>query len=281
MIPNQSIIQSHVRHALEEDIGTGDVTASLLPSDLWGRAVIKTRESMLLCGQPWVNTVFKEVDPEIKIYWQHEEGEWINKPATLCELEGPVHSILTAERSALNFLQTISATATQVHHYLEELKGTGTQLLDTRKTIPGLRHAQKYAVSCAGGVNHRHGLYDAVLIKENHIKAKGSILSAIQSARKANNNMFVEIEVETLEELCEALQAKPDRILLDNFSIEELKKAVELNQKYPCALEASGGVTLKTIRTIAETGVDFISVGAVTKSIQAIDLSLLIINLGD
>ncbi|GGI91569.1 carboxylating nicotinate-nucleotide diphosphorylase [Legionella impletisoli] len=277
MIPNQSIIQSNVRRALEEDIGTGDVTASLLPDDLIVSAVIKSREPLLLCGQPWVDMVFKEIDPEIKVYWQHEEGQWIKNPSSLCELQGAARSILTAERCALNFLQTLSATATEVHHYLELLKGTGAQLLDTRKTIPGLRHAQKYAVACAGGVNHRHGLYDAFLIKENHIKACGSIRSAIESARKRDNRLLVEVEVETLDEFREALQAKPDRILLDNFSLEELKQAVVLGEKHHCPLEASGGVTRQTIRAIAETGVHFISVGAVTKSIQAIDLSLLII----
>jgi nicotinate-nucleotide pyrophosphorylase (carboxylating) len=271
-----SQVQVDVTHALQEDVGTGDVTAALLPEHLMAEAEIISREPMLICGQPWVNEVFNQIDKNIKLNWQVTEGTWLAKPATLCRISGPARSMLTAERAALNFLQTLSATATQTYRYVEQLKGTNTRLLDTRKTLPGLRVAQKYAVTCGGGVNHRMGLYDAFLIKENHIKACGSVAKAIALARQTQNNILVETEVETLDELREALAAKPDRILLDNFSLEMLTEAVRINQSNQCTLEASGGITLENIAKIAASGVDFISVGAITKSIQAIDLSLLI-----
>ena len=226
--------------------------------------------------RPWVNAVFNQIDTQIEVEWKVSEGEWLDSPATLCTVHGPARAILTAERTVLNFLQTLSATATQTHYYVEKLKGTQTRLLDTRKTIPGLRLAQKYAVTCGGGVNHRMGLYDAFLIKENHIKACGSVAHAISLARQTNKHLLVEIEVETLDELHQALKAHPDRILLDNFSLEMLEKAVRMNQPKYCELEASGGINFDTIAAVARTGVDFISVGAITKSIQAIDLSLLI-----
>lgn len=272
----QPDVFSDVQRALAEDIGAGDVTASLIPPHLTVKALILSREPMLVCGQAWVMHVFAEVDSAIKINWLVKEGEWLDKPATLCTIHGLARNILTAERTALNFLQTLSATATATHHYLEQLKDYPTQLLDTRKTLPGLRRAQKYAVACAGGVNHRLGLYDAFLIKENHIKACGSIKKAVQMAKEKSLHLLVEVEVETLAELREALDAKPDRILLDNFSHNMLVDAVAMNQPYGCALEASGGVNLDTIASMAATGVDYISVGAITKSIQAIDLSLLI-----
>lgn len=275
MMPAESIILQDVQKALQEDIGSGDVTAALLP-DRRVDAQIISREPMKLCGKSWVDAVFSEVDAGINVQWLFEEGTWLNTPQTLCTITGSVRSILTAERTALNFLQTLSATATQTHHYVEALNGTGARLLDTRKTIPGLRHAQKYAVACAGGLNHRHGLYDAFLIKENHIKACGSISEAVQFAKDANQLLLVEVEVETLDELREALNAAPDRILLDNFTDAMLKEAVALRQGHHCKLEASGGVNLSTVRAIADTGVDYISVGAITKSIQAIDLSLLV-----
>ena len=265
-----------VTHALQEDVGTGDVTAALLPEHLMAEAEIISREPMLLCGQPWANEVFSQIDKNIKLEWLVTEGTWLAKPTTLCRISGPARSMLTAERTALNFLQTLSATATQTYLYVEQLKGTKTRLLDTRKTLPGLRVAQKYAVSCGGGVNHRMGLYDAFLIKENHIKACGSVAKAIALARQTQNNILVETEVETLDELREALAAKPDRILLDNFSLEMLTEAVRINQSNQCTLEASGGITRENIAKIAASGVDFISVGAITTSIQAIDLSLLI-----
>lgn len=269
-------VSSDVEHALSEDIGNGDVTAALLPSNLVVEAEIISREPMLVCGQPWVNEVFHQIDKNIEIEWHVTEGEWLNVPASLCILHGTASSILTAERTALNFMQTLSATATQAYHYVQKLKGTQTRLLDTRKTLPGLRMAQKYAVRCGGGVNHRMGLYDAFLIKENHIKASGSIANAINLARKTDKYLLVEIEVETLDELREAFDAHPDRILLDNFSQEMLALAVKMNQPKYCELEASGGINIENIAAVAKTGVDFISVGAITKSIKAIDLSLLI-----
>lgn len=269
-------VASDVKRALLEDIGTGDVTAALLPSHLIVEAEIISREPMLVCGQPWVNEVFAQIDDKIELEWLVSEGDWLAAPASLCILHGTASSILTAERTALNFLQTLSATATQTHHYVEKLRGTETRLLDTRKTIPGLRMAQKYAVHCGGGVNHRMGLYDAFLIKENHIKACGTIAQAINLARKTNKHLLVEIEVETLDELREAFDAHPDRILLDNFSLEMLVQAVQMNQPKYCELEASGGINSKNIAEVARCGVDFISVGAITKSVNAIDLSLLV-----
>lgn len=276
MTINQRIVQDNVLAALAEDCGSGDVTAALLPADLQVEAEIISREPLLLCGQPWVNAVFAAVDPELSINWLYPEGAWLDKPVSLCQIKGRARSILTAERTALNFLQTLSATATQTHAYLEQLKGYSTRLLDTRKTLPGLRYAQKYAVACAGGVNHRLGLYDAFLIKENHIKACGSITLAISKARAEHPELFVEIEVENLQELKEALKAAPDRIMLDNFNEQDMVEAVEINKAYGCMLEASGNVGLNNLASIASTGVDFISVGAITKSIRAIDLSLLI-----
>ncbi len=267
-------IQTDVQRALVEDIGIGDVSALLIPESLVVSAEVLSREPMRVCGIPWFNAAMLGVHPDIVISWHVHEGQWLDAPATLCHIRGNARGLLTAERTALNYLQTLSATATQTHHYLQKLHGLPTRLLDTRKTIPGLRLAQKYAVACAGGVNHRLGLYDAFLIKENHIAACGSIRLAIETARQLMPHLFVEVEVETLDELRQALDAVPDRILLDNFSLENLRSAVLINTPKVCDLEASGGVDLSTIRTIAETGVDFISVGNMTKSIQAIDLSL-------
>ncbi|MCX7115907.1 MAG: carboxylating nicotinate-nucleotide diphosphorylase [Gammaproteobacteria bacterium] len=269
-------ILNEVRRALEEDIRSGDVSAALLPDGLEVIATLITREPMLLAGLPWVNMTFQEVDPSINIEWLVAEGTWVAQPQALCRVSGKAKSILTAERTALNFLQTLSGTATQTYHMVKQLKGMKTQLLDTRKTIPGLRYAQKYAVKCAGGMNHRMGLYDAYLIKENHIRALGSLTNAIHRARAKGDGLMVEVEVEDLTQLQEALLAKPCRILLDNFSLALLKKAVKMNAAYGCELEASGGVNIETIRLIAKTGVDFISVGELTKSIRAIDLSLLV-----
>lgn len=275
MIPNKTQILADVQRALTEDIGSGDVTAALLPSNKRVDAVIISREAMLVCGQSWVDCIFSEVDPDIRVNWLVDEGAWLDKPTTLCQIHGLARSILTAERTVLNFLQTLSGTATQTHHYVQLLQGYKTKLLDTRKTLPGLRLAQKYAVACAGGKNHRLGLYDAFLIKENHIRACGSIRAAIESARLGASNLLVEIEVETLDELREALEAKPDRIMLDNFNHQMLEDAVAINHQ-GCELEASGGIDLSTIARVAQTGVDYVSVGAITKSVQAIDLSLLI-----
>lgn len=273
---NSFHIAAEVAHALAEDVGAGDVSAALLPAQQTVSAEIFSREPLLLCGKPWVEEVFYQIDSEISLLWQAEEGQWLDKPASLCRIEGNARAILTAERTALNFLQTLSGTATKTYHYLQAIKGSKARLLDTRKTIPGLRLAQKYAVACAGGVNHRLGLYDAFLIKENHIKACGSITQAVANARAMRPDLMLEVEVETLEELREALATKPNRILLDNFTLDALKAAVKLNESYDCELEASGGVNATTINAIAQTGVDFISVGDLTKSLTAIDLSLLI-----
>ncbi|ASQ46379.1 carboxylating nicotinate-nucleotide diphosphorylase [Legionella clemsonensis] len=275
MIINETQMLEDVRRALAEDVGSGDISADLLLPHLIADVEIISREPMLVCGIPWVEAIFTEINPDINVHWLVREGEWLDKPATLCKMTGSAAAILTAERTALNFLQTLSATATQTYHYLLQLKGTKTRLLDTRKTLPGLRMAQKYAVACAGGVNHRMGLYDAVLIKENHIKSCGSIANAIALAKQKHKDFFIEVEVETLKELEEALTAEPDRILLDNFSNAMLVEAVEMNQGR-CELEASGGIDLTNINSVAATGVDYISVGSITKSVRAIDLSLLV-----
>jgi nicotinate-nucleotide pyrophosphorylase (carboxylating) len=269
-------VSSDVKQALLEDVGSGDVTAALLPPFAVVEAKIIARESLLVCGRPWVNETFRQMDPTIELEWHVEEGSWQDEPITLCTIHGTARSILTAERTALNFLQTLSATATQAYYYVQQLRGYPTRLLDTRKTIPGLRAAQKYAVQCGGALNHRMGLYDAFLIKENHIKICGSVQNAISLARQTNKDLLVEVEVETLAELREALDAHPDRILLDNFSREMLRQAVKMNQPKYCELEASGTIDANNIVDVAKTGVDFISIGAMTKSIKAIDLSLLV-----
>lgn len=270
-------IRADVHRALEEDVGTGDVTSALLASGTWIKAEIISREPMLVCGYPWVNETFAAIDSKIRVNWLVDEGSWQARPTTLCSLEGWARKLLTAERTALNFLQTLSGTATETYRYVQQLKGYKTRLLDTRKTLPGLRYAQKYAVACAGGMNHRMGLYDAFLIKENHIRACGSISAAIAKARMTKQHLLVEIEVENLEEFQEALQAKPDRIMLDNFTLPMIVEAVNTRSSSACELEVSGGVDLATIVEIAQTGVDYISVGAITKSVRAIDLSLLVV----
>lgn len=272
----QAVILADVKRALQEDIGEGDVSSALLPLNLVAVAEIISREPMLVCGRPWVDKAFAEVNSSLKLDWLVQEGQWLEQPTTLCQIKGKVTDILIAERTALNFLQTLSATATNTYHYCLQLQGTSARLLDTRKTLPGLRFAQKYAVHCGGGLNHRMGLYDAFLIKENHIKACGSITKAIQQARQMRPDLLVEIEVDSLVEFAEALQAQPDRILLDNFTYAMLAEAVVMNKPYGCKLEASGGINLNNIASIAQLGIDYISVGAITKSIQAIDLSLLV-----
>ena len=257
---------------LAEDLGGGDLTASIIPESKQASALVVTREAMVLCGQAWFEAVFRQLDPSIVIEWQIQEGEDVSAGNVLCQLRGPARALLTGERTALNLLQTLSATATVARVYANAIAGSGCKVLDTRKTLPGLRLAQKYAVKCGGCVNHRIGLFDAILIKENHIIAAGSIGAAISQAR-AISNVMVEIEVESLDELQEALAAHPDRIMLDNFSIDQLKSAVAMNQGQ-VELEASGNISLETIRDIAETGVDYISIGALTKNVQAIDLSM-------
>lgn len=274
--PPESVIIENVKAALAEDIGSGDVTSALLPEPLIVNAKILSREPMVVCGKPWVNQVFHQLDKNIKIDWLVEDGEYLNTPHILCNISGNVRKILSAERTALNFLQTLSATATNTHAYVIKLDGYNTRLLDTRKTLPGLRLAQKYAVTCGGGINHRKGLYDLFLIKENHIKASGSIAKAIQKAKAYRPDLFITVEVENLKELRQALECKPDRILLDNFSIDMIMKAVSLNHPKVCELEASGNISLDSIINYAKTNVDFVSVGSITKSIKAIDLSLLI-----
>jgi len=271
-------IKETVRRALAEDIGHGDVTVALIPEIAHGVAEIVARESLCLCGVAWVNAVFLEMDPDCTLQWFFKDSDWVEGPAVLCRITGRFRGMLTAERTALNLLQTLSGTATATYHYQQRLRAfPKVTLLDTRKTIPGLRMAQKYAVVCGGGQNHRMGLYDAYLIKENHIKACGSISAAIQTARQLHPELWIEVEVETLEELREALLVKPNRILLDNFTLDLMMQAVNIRDEYGTVLlEVSGGVTLATIEAIAKTGVDCISVGDLTKSLKAIDLSLLI-----
>ncbi len=266
-------IQSQVKLALLEDIGHQDLTADLIPADTQANARLICREDGVLCGSDWVNAVFQQLDPAIKIHWQKLDAERLSANDVICEISGAARHILTAERTALNFLQTLSATASLTRRYADELNGLPVALLDTRKTLPGFRMAQKYAVRCGGGVNHRFGLFDAILIKENHILAAGSIKAAVIQARTLHPNISVEVEVENLDELKQALNAQADIILLDNFTLTDLKQAVDLNQG-PAKLEASGGISLNNIRKIAETGVDRISVGALTKDIKALDLSL-------
>ena len=267
----QEIIQENVTLALKEDVGTEDITASLLLEEGNSKATLISREEAVLCGKAWFDEAFHQLDPNINIEWQADDGEDIHVNQRLCVLTGCTRALLTGERTAINFLQTLSGTATQVSEYVKQVRGTGARLLDTRKTLPGLRMAQKYAVTCGGGMNHRVGLYDAFLIKENHIMAKGSITNAVQEAKK--RGMPVEVEVEDLKELEEALAVQPDRILLDNFSIDNLFRAVEMAQGQ-ISLEASGNITLKNLRNVAKTGVDFISIGALTKHVTAVDFSL-------
>jgi len=271
LLPARKTIVDDVRRALDEDVGSGDVTAALVPAGVSSAQLI-TRDPGILCGTAWFDAVFEQLDSNVKVSWHFKDGERFVTNDVLCELDGSSRSILTGERTALNFLQTLSATASATRLFVDRIAGTSTRILDTRKTIPGLRRAQKYAVACGGGMNHRMGLYDAILIKENHISASGSIASALAQARKTGN-LPIEVEVENLAQLREALAAGADRVLLDNFAIDDLRTAArETNGR--ARLEASGGVTIDNVRDIAETGVDFISIGALTKNLRAIDLSL-------
>jgi nicotinate-nucleotide pyrophosphorylase (carboxylating) len=270
-------ISNNVKFALREDVGDGDVTGQLIDPAKTIDASIVTRERMTMAGQPWVDEVCRQVDSSIELHWHCSDGDTVEANTLLCDLKGPARSILTAERTALNFLQLLSATATTTSIYVAATAGTSCRLLDTRKTIPGLRLAQKYAVRCGGGHNHRVGLYDAILIKENHILSAGGIAAAVAAARDLHGSMPVEVEVESLDELREALAAKADRMLLDNFSLDLLEQAVAINRSEgdPAAeLEASGGMTLAEIAAVAATGVDYISVGALTKNVSAVDLSM-------
>ncbi|MFG5859988.1 carboxylating nicotinate-nucleotide diphosphorylase [Metapseudomonas sp. CR1201] len=266
-------IEANVRTALKEDIGSGDITAQLIPEDRQARASVITREAAIISGTAWVNEVFRQLDPRVKVEWQVQDGDRAEANQALFHLEGPARALLSGERSALNFLQCLSGVATRVGHYVELVKGTQVKLLDTRKTLPGLRLAQKYAVTCGGGHNHRIGLYDAFLIKENHIAAAGGIAQAIAAAQRIAPGKPVEVEVESLDELQQALDAGADIIMLDELSLDDMRTAVTLTNGR-AKLEASGGVNETTLRTIAETGVDYVSIGTLTKDVKAIDLSM-------
>lgn len=274
----QASIGPVVAAAIAEDVGAGDLTASLIDKEAVVGAQIIARESLVLCGEAWVDEVYRQLDENVIIDWYIGDGGHAEANDVICKLVGPARALLTGERTALNFLQTLSSTATVTAEYVAAIDGTGVKVLDTRKTIPGLRHAQKYAVTCGGGMNHRVGLFDAILIKENHIKSAGSITAALQRAADAATDVLVEVEVENHAGLLEALDAGAARILLDNFSLDELREAVATNASYGIVgaeLEASGNISLDTIRTVAETGVDYISTGAITKNIRAADLSML------
>jgi nicotinate-nucleotide pyrophosphorylase (carboxylating) len=273
MLPSAARIAADVRIALQEDVGSGDLTARLVPPGTV-RARIVCREQAVLAGIPWATEVFAQVDEAVSLSWQLSDGDAMATNQVICEIHGEAASILTAERAALNFLQTLSGTATATAAYVKAVAGTGVNILDTRKTLPGLRLAQKYAVTCGGGVNHRIGLHDMVLIKENHIAAAGSITAVLKKATALFDGIPVEIEVESLEELEEALKAGASRVLLDNFSLDQLRQAVKMNGGR-ARLEASGGVSFETVAAIAATGVDDISVGALTKDLKAVDFSLL------
>lgn len=271
--PDPTDVAADVAHALAEDIGSGDVSAALIPATAQASATILTREDMVLAGAPWVDAVFRTLDPGAEVHWHHREGEPVPAGSTLCTLRARARAMLSGERTALNFLQTLSATATVTARFVAALAGTGTRVLDTRKTLPGLRRAQKYAVRAGGGVNHRMGLYDAVLIKENHIAAAGGIAQAIAAARAQSPGLMVEIEVESLAEYRQAIAARPDRIMLDELAEDELQQAIAEREE-GIELELSGGVDLDRIAAISQLGVDYVSVGALTKHIHAIDLSM-------
>ena len=274
----QQTLGPTVAAALAEDVGDGDLTAALIDEDEVAGATIIAREPLVLAGHPWATEVFRQLDERILADWYIEDGQRAETDDVICKLVGPARAPLTGERTALNFLQTLSGTATLTARYVAAVAGTRATVLDTRKTLPGLRQAQKYAVRCGGGENHRAGLFDAILIKENHIKSAGSITEALRRAQAAKDDVLVEVEVESLDELREALDAGAARILLDNFSLDDLREAVTVNAGYGyvgAELEASGNVDLDTIGDIAATGVDYVSTGAITKNVRAIDLSML------
>lgn len=273
LLPASALIEDMVSRALQEDIGSGDVTASLLPIAQQTTASVIAREAGILCGTAWFTQVFAQLNSQVQVQWLAKDGEQISPQQTICTLQGSTRSILSGERVALNFLQTLSGTASLTRQYVQALTGTTTRLLDTRKTVPLWRQAQKYAVCCGGGSNHRMGLYDMILIKENHIAAAGSVTAALQQAQLSSPGIPIEIEVETKTQLLEAIQAGASRILLDNMDTVLLKECVQLTAGR-AQLEASGNVSLDTIYSIAKTGVDFISVGAITKHLHALDLSL-------
>ncbi|MEJ2346417.1 MAG: carboxylating nicotinate-nucleotide diphosphorylase [Gammaproteobacteria bacterium] len=272
-LPPSDSIRDAVARALAEDVGRGDLTADLIPVEARAEARVISRQSAVICGTPWFEEVFAQLDAGVDIRWQVTDGERVAPDQLLCTLQGPARAILTGERTALNFLQALSGTATRARTYADAVHGLATRILDTRKTLPGLRLAQKYAVRCGGCHNHRTGLFDGILIKENHIAAAGSITAAVKNARNLHPDIAAEVEVENLVQLREALAAGAGRVLLDNFSIDELRAAVS-ETAGRATLEASGGIGLDDLRAIAETGVDFISVGSLTKDLQAVDLSM-------
>lgn len=267
------VIAQQVKTALLEDMGESDLTALLIPTDTRARASVITREAMVLCGSAWFNACFQQLNADVKIDWQAQEGDYLQANQPLCEIEGDARALLTAERSALNFLQTLSATATHTRQYVEAIAGLKAKILDTRKTLPGLRLAQKYAVLVGGGANQRLALYDGILIKENHIAAAGSIQAVLTQAFALKRTSNIQIEVENLDELNQALSAGANNVLLDNFSLADMREAVRIANGR-AVLEASGNVDLQTVRAIAETGVDRISIGGLTKHIKAVDLSM-------
>ena len=270
----QTSVRKNVQDALAEDLGTGDVSADLINQDSTSTAEVIFRTQAMLCGRPWIEEIQRQFNYQFSVDWEVEEGDLVTANAPVCQLEGSSRSILTAERTLLNFMQFLSATATKARQYSQLVAHTKAKILDTRKTIPGLRVAQKYAVLLGGGINHRQGLFDAYLIKENHIQAAGSIDAAVARAKRNHPNLLLEVEVEELDQLKECIDLAVPRVLLDNFTLSDLEKACHMS-KGKIELEASGGVNLETVQSIAETGVDFISVGALTKDIQAIDLTLL------
>ena len=276
MLQLPSDLAQQVTTALAEDIGGGDITAQLVPAAQRVTGKVITQEEATLCGRPWVTEVFRQLDPAVQLTWHADDGDRVTANQTLFEIAGLARPVLTGERTALNFLQLLSATATATRRYVDAIAGTRCAILDTRKGLPGLRTAQKYAVLCGGGQNYRIGLFDQVLIKENHIAAAGSLTAAVAAARRAAGSSKVEVEVETMEEFEEALRAGPDIIMLDEFSLADMRAAVALNntQGHRVPVEASGSVTLETVRSVAETGVDYISIGGITKHVRAVELSM-------
>ena len=276
MLQLPSGLAQQVTTALAEDVGGGDITAQLVPAAQRVTGRVITREEATLCGRPWVTEVFRQLDPAVQLTWHADDGDRVTANQTLFEIASLARPVLTGERTALNFLQLLSATATATRRYVDAIVGTRCAILDTRKTVPGLRTAQKYAVLCGGGQNYRIGLFDQVLIKENHIAAAGSLTAAVAAARRAAGSRKVEVEVETMEEFEEALRAGPDIIMLDEFSLADMRAAVALNNSkgHRVTVEASGSVTLETVRSVAETGVDYISIGGITKHVRAVELSM-------
>lgn len=274
--PDPTVVSADVRRALAEDFGSGDVTADLLPPQASAQARVIARETAVVCGRPWFDACFRELDPKTEIDWRVDEGARVDADGVVCELRGNARALVGAERCALNFLQTLSGTATVAAQYAEAVRGTRAAILDTRKTVPGLRLAQKYAVRCGGAANHRIGLFDAILIKENHIAAARALAAAVAAARARHPHLLLEVEVENFDELNEALGAGVDRIMLDEFSLDDIRRAVA-HVAGRVKLEVSGSVSLDRVRALAETGVDFISVGALTKHVRAIDFSMRVV----